>query len=91
MNKMSNLKRCPFCGGGEAEINYNHVLDDYFIRCTTCLCRTKTFKTEKSAILIWNNRKQMEIIVERLEEYEGTYVDVDIVRRIIKEEGDMNE
>ena len=91
--KMSELKICPFCGG-EAKIDcylYFDEFDDWFIRCTSCFCRTRTFKTKKSAILTWNNRKPMERIVERLEEYEGTYVDVDIVRGIIKEEGEMNE
>lgn len=93
VKKMSELKRCPFCGG-EAKIDcylYFDEFNDWFIRCTSCFCRTRTFKTKKSAILTWNNRKPMERIVERLEEYEGTYVDVDIVRGIIKEEGDMNE
>ena len=67
---MSELKICPFCGG-EAKIDcylYFDEFDDWFIRCTSCFCRTRTFKTKKSAILTWNNRKPMERIVERLEE-----------------------
>ena len=67
---MSEIKRCPFCGG-EAKIDcylYFDEFDDWFIRCTSCFCRTRTFKTKKSAILTWNNRKPMERIVERLEE-----------------------
>lgn len=67
--KMSELKICPFCGG-EAKIDcylYFDEFDDWFIRCTSCFCRTRTFKTKKSAILTWNNRKPMERIVEQLE------------------------
>lgn len=67
---MSELKRCPFCGG-EAKIDcylYFDEFDDWFIRCTSCFCRTRTFKTKKSAILTWNTRKPMKKIVERLEE-----------------------
>ena len=66
---MSELKRCPFCGG-EAKIDcylYFDEFDDWFIRCTSFFCRTRTFKTKKSAILTWNNRKPMERIVERLD------------------------
>lgn len=66
--KSNELLLCPFCGG-EAKIDcylYFDDFDDWFIRCTSCFCRTRTFKTKKSAIITWNNRKPMERIVERL-------------------------
>lgn len=91
---MSELKRCPFCGG---ELGFRTWIafdgESYFLKCSTkdCLFNFSSFKNKKDLIKKANTRKPMERIMERLEEYEGTYVDVDIVRGIIKEEGMMNE
>lgn len=65
----TKLLNCPFCGG-EAKmqriINLDDF-DDFFIMCEKCFSRTKKFKAERSAILVWNTRKPMERILERLE------------------------
>ena len=67
---MEQLKKCPFCGG---EAILSHANLDWFVRCNRCFCKTRTFKSQKSAILTWNNRKPMERIVERLEQQERQY------------------
>lgn len=92
---MSQLKRCPCCNGedivtGDKAYGFG---TDIYIRCRTCGLKMQICSEFGWEELFkrWNTRKQMERIIERLEEYEGTYVDVDIVRGIIKEEGEMNE
>ena len=78
---MSELKRCPFCGG-EAEMGrkrscFDHwEQGDFIPRCkdTKCLGRLyRTYKTEEEAITAWNTRKPMERILERLEECKETH------------------
>ena len=67
-NKIKLLP-CPFCGG-EAVVyddDYNH----YAIGCKLCCDVTPitTWEdTEEKAVAIWNTRKPMERIVERLED-----------------------
>lgn len=71
---MSELKRCPFCGG-EARLQRWHRKSDYYVICKECGCRTPLFQYQfdskeerrKDAINTWNNRKPLERVVERLE------------------------
>lgn len=103
---MSELKRCPICNGEVKLMFMNEKsFDDCvwdadvgnvptWFKCFECdseFFHDEPIDIPEKQIEWWNTRKPMERIVERLEEYEGTYVDVDIVRGIIKEEGDMNE
>lgn len=66
---MSELKRCPFCGG-EAELikrksNFPYI---HGVWCIGCKCRTSFEKSEEIAIEKWNNRKPVDDVLERLEE-----------------------
>jgi hypothetical protein len=60
------LKRCPFCGG---EVAMNQDDDGYYVSCSKdgCVVMTNSY-TEEEAIEVWNTRKPMQEIVERLEE-----------------------
>lgn len=65
---MELLKKCPFCGG-EATIHKSKF--GYGVMCKNtpfCCDMTAAHKTEEEAIRMWNTRKPMERIVERLEE-----------------------
>lgn len=72
---MSELKRCPFCGG-EARLQHRQRKRGYYVICKECGCRTPLFqyqydsleKLREQAIEAWNTRKPMDDIVERLEE-----------------------
>ena len=79
---MSELKRCPFCGG-EAEITINKTRQGQtsVVRCTKCTCRKTLLKYPfyegdiyVDAVKDWNTRKPMERIVERLEEYRDDFM-----------------
>ena len=70
---MSDLLKCPFCGG-EAEVILipNRFIDNEYIVCCSsisCAIRPKTnrFRCEKKAIETWNTRKPMEAVVAELE------------------------
>ena len=98
---MSELKRCPFCGG-EAELKRGLTNLDNFVECVACGCRTKLHNTKKSAIKAWNTRKPIERIVERLEEQKafegdwddemscGAYNAYNYAITVVKKEGGMN-
>lgn len=70
------LRLCPFCGK-RAIINniepHNHSFGKFpisydgetFIECTGCTCAISA-KDEKEAIAVWNTRKPMEKVVEKL-------------------------
>ena len=71
---MSELKRCPFCGG-EARMHKTAFLKyEVEVVCKNCGARTLTHSSASfsdanmNAIKAWNTRKPMERIVERLEE-----------------------
>ena len=77
---MSELKRCPFCGG-EAELITTY--DTEMVRCKKCFGKTQTFTGDyydegqmcgMYAIPAWNTRKPMDRIVERLEEYRDDFM-----------------
>lgn len=72
---MSELKKCPFCGG-EARLQRKNKKHGYYVICKKCGCRTPYFqyqfdsleKLRETAIETWNTRKPVERILERLEE-----------------------
>lgn len=55
---MTDLKRCPFCGGGEqfapavVRVGINHT----YVKCSYCEARTRRFKNPSDAIEAWNRR-----------------------------------
>ena len=65
------LKRCPFCGG-EATLCKIKDADLWLVKCWNRGCemrpRTDEKETKEEAITIWNTRKPMQEIVERLED-----------------------
>lgn len=52
---MSELKRCPFCGG-EAIFHEYEAVDLFTVRCKECVCSTHSYFSESKAILAWNRR-----------------------------------
>ena len=56
------LKPCPFCGGGVAELNTwrNEAFDTdpAFVVCLVCGAKTRTFENPKSAVSAWNIREE---------------------------------
>ena len=86
---MSELKRCPFCGGEASrwrlsERNKDGYTDSVFIRCNNCYASTKKIEFDASihkndseyeeAEKAWNTRIPMQNIVERLEEYRDDFM-----------------
>lgn len=69
---MSEIKLlpCPFCGG-EAYLYEDKKCDIYSVGCKNC-CDiepiTRVCESKEEAIKLWNTRKPMQDIVERLEE-----------------------
>lgn len=102
---MSELKRCPFCGGDNIISTYNN-----FAPVLLC-CECGTMMTIPWSLDVniedelrkkWNTRKPMERIVERLEEEileslsdcgDDWFVaeKVNEAIKIVKEEGGLNE
>ena len=61
---MSELKKCPFCGG-EAKL----VGDKYhWVFCEGCQGGSHAFETVEEAIKAWNTRKPVDDVVEALKE-----------------------
>ena len=100
---MRELKRCPFCGG-EAKLCKGYWIGkEYWVECTNCTCKTSLSNNYNEPIRVWNTRKPLKRIVERLEEV--AFVDIDETYaddaqqmlflydaiEIVKEEGRMNE
>lgn len=77
---MSELKRCPFCGG-EAKVETRfeewdgRLYDVVYVFCTVCGCKSKDVMFEykgledakQKVIAAWNNRKPVEDVLERME------------------------
>lgn len=69
---MSEIKRCPFCGG-EATLTNKLSKDEYGQRlwnvcCFGCANRTSSYWDKEIAIEAWNTRKPLERVIERLED-----------------------
>lgn len=64
---MSELKKCPFCGG-DATIQKLSNSTLSFAVCVECRMRTPTLQDGKTAMRVWNTRKPMDNIVRKLEE-----------------------
>ena len=100
MKNETKLLSCPFCGGEAVTAEmYNTKLKKLFpiVKCLDCECRTPMTETFEEAIAVWNTRKPMERILEKLNEriehhvklvnYEmnmGTIVDVERHEEAIK-------
>ena len=104
MKNETKLLSCPFCGGEAVTAEmYNTKLKKLFpiVKCLDCECRTPMTETFEEAIAVWNTRKPMERILERLEEMKKDFIetmrDGDYLRgnvnfsvnaiEIVKEEG----
>jgi Lar family restriction alleviation protein len=61
---MSELKKCPFCGG-EAEWATSHK---HWIECKVCGVESVYSNNSEDCIKAWNTRKPAEEVVARLEE-----------------------
>lgn len=72
---MSDLKKCPFCGGEAMIDNYEKMLTGryYMIVCRKCKCNSEKFKIKENAVRAWNTRKPIQNIVEELEEQRKIY------------------
>ena len=68
------LKLCPVCGG-EAKVahEYTEAWKLEYVMCFRCGCSTPPAISEDTVIQIWNTRKQMEQIVEQLEQQKQQY------------------
>ena len=79
----NTLLNCPFCGGEARLQRKKRNLHGYYVICKSCGCRTSFYqykydsleKLREQAIEVWNTRKPMQNIVERLEE-EKAYEDI---------------
>lgn len=94
--KTSEIKLlpCPFCGG-EAKLEKENRINIYCVQCEDCKCMT-TFQfdfgegeeiSKKKAIEVWNTRKPMERIVERLKEERKEVTRWDSDKHYIYKEG----
>ena len=93
------LLPCPFCGG-KAEFDDIHNPAVNKIICTKCGMHTGLHLTSKRGVAqIWNTRRPMERIVERLRKascyvedgdgHAGHFVFTDEAIEIVKEEGGL--
>ena len=100
---MSEIKLlpCPFCGGKVEMVKSFSMVINY-IQCEECLVDFMFCQEEDDVIKLWNNRKPMQEIVERLEDevtalktkcYVNVEFDTGIFKaiEIVKEVGGMNE
>ena len=107
---MSEIKLlpCPFCGGEAKVINESECGFEYYgVMCFKCGTGTRLTGIEPVAIDLWNTRKPMERIVEKLEERQeesyrlyaigfnaedrGGYDAYSDAIEIVKEEGGLND
>lgn len=81
VNKINQLKKCPFCGGDDIQMSAFSISSDCYIICNTCGAVIEKSvpwndmtqeehddECKKVLIEAWNTRKPMERILERLEE-----------------------
>lgn len=62
------LLPCPFCGGEAAVEMDESWYWEWEAYCLNCHASLGHFTSKEEAITVWNTRKPMERIVERLEE-----------------------
>jgi Lar family restriction alleviation protein len=62
---MTELRKCPFCGG-EAE-TYSYYFNEWYIGCRECSCDLGVFDTKEEAIEAWN--KRVPPTIKDIEEY----------------------
>lgn len=55
---MTNLERCPFCGGKPELIESDTaaINDCWLVRCTWCQVKTVSYYDKVTPQLIWNRR-----------------------------------
>jgi Lar family restriction alleviation protein len=73
---MSDLKKCPFCGG-EAIANDRNDFQEIKIECSQCNCVLTTFLTKEYGIKAWNtrhNENQWISVKDRLPDKYGRYL-----------------
>lgn len=64
---MEELKRCPFCGGEAAQEAGKDLYGEFeCVYCKECSACIKA-DTKEEAIAEWNNRKPVNVVLERLE------------------------
>lgn len=77
----NRLLPCPFCGGEAEVVKAHHTFPlPYAVVCKTdgCNASVGNFKaTLKEAIQVWNTRKPIDNIVEKLEELHEHYINRD--------------
>lgn len=69
---MSELKKCPFCGGEVVMFieQLDATRDCYNFHCDNCdMSIYYDYSDRNMAIKTWNKRKPVERVIERLEEY----------------------
>lgn len=71
---MSELKKCPFCGG-EAELKKYYPPFSrraiVTVKCTSCRCNSGEWRRSDKAIESWNTRAyDVDKVVEQLEQYD---------------------
>ena len=57
MQKMAELKPCPFCGGKDLQV-VNVYGEDYYVDCQTCTTCGPSADTYEEAIEAWNRRAE---------------------------------
>ena len=72
---MEELKRCPFCGGEAAQEAGKDLYGEFeCVYCKECSACIKA-DTKEEAIAGWNNRKPVNVVLERLEELKMAEID----------------
>ena len=75
------LLRCPFCGGEASLLTHTDLKNRmyYYVECSgyNCLIAPFTYYAtdEEEVIKLWNTRKPMERVIDRLEEYRDNFMD----------------
>ena len=69
MEMMSELKRCPFCGGKARLMTYD-TYGSHYVQCDNVSCGIVTWihTTEEEAVEAWNKMVTDEEYVERMYE-----------------------
>ncbi len=49
------IKHCPFCGK-PGELQFNQRVAAYYVRCSSCRCRTRMDEIKERAVMAWNKR-----------------------------------